>query len=208
MIDVARMESGHTPSRSHPEWWDGEVPWIGIADARDHHGATIQDTAQHTNGDGLANSAARLLPVGTVCVSRTASVGYVVVLGRPMATSQDFVNWVCTEALDPHWVRLVFLADRDALIRFGRGSVHKTIYFPELLSLHIAIPPLAEQYRIVAEVDRQLSVQDALAATIDANLARCAQLRQAILKRAFEGRLVPALTPADSSTRLAAQVAE
>ncbi|HMV65807.1 MAG TPA: restriction endonuclease subunit S [Myxococcota bacterium] len=204
MVEVARMESGHTPSRNHPEWWDGDVPWVGIADAREHHGGVIHDTEQHTNGDGLANSAARLLPAGTVCVSRTASVGYVIVLGRPMATSQDFVDWVCTDALDPDWVRVVFLADREALLRFGKGSVHKTIYFPELLSLHIAIPPLAEQRRIVAEVDRRLSVLDALDASVDANLARCARLRQSVLKLAFEGRLVPTEAPADA-TPLAAE---
>lgn len=112
-----------------------------------------------------------------------------------MATSQDFVAWICTQALDPHWVRVVFLADRDALIRFGRGSVHKTIYFPELLSLHIAIPPLSEQHRIVAKVDRRLSVLDAIDEVLDVKLARCARLRQSILKRAFEGRLVPAVSP-------------
>lgn len=195
MIDVARMETGHTPSRTHPEWWDGDIPWIGIADAREHHGGLINDTVQRTNKDGLASSAARLLPAGTVCISRTASVGYVVVMGRPMATSQDFVDWVCTGAVDPHWARVVFLADREALARFGKGSVHKTIYFPELLSLHIAVPPLAEQHRIVAEVDRRLSVLDALDATLDASLARCARLRQAVLKRAFEGRLVPPESP-------------
>ena len=57
------------------------------------------------------------------------------------------------------------------------------------------LPPLAEQHRIVAEVDRRLSVLDALDTTLDANLARCAKLRQSILKRAFEGKLVPADTP-------------
>ena len=52
-------------------------------------------------------------------------------------------------------------------------------------------------HRIVAEVDRRLSVLDALDATIDVNLARCARLRQSILQRAFEGRLVPAAEAAD-----------
>lgn len=56
----------------------------------------------------------------------------------------------------------------------------------------VPFPPLPEQHRIVAEVDRRLSVLDALDATLDANLARCARLRQAILQRAFTGRLVPA----------------
>lgn len=189
LVDVAKMESGHTPSRKHPEWWDGDIPWIGIADAKRHHGQVIADTAQHTNEDGLANSAARLLPAGTVCVSRTASVGYVVVMGRAMSTSQDFVNWIPTDAVLSDWLRVVFTADREALIRFGKGTVHKTIYFPEWLSVHIALPPLAEQRRIVDEVDRRLSILRETEVQLEANLQRAERLRQSILSRVFSGYL-------------------
>ncbi|HEU4321908.1 MAG TPA: restriction endonuclease subunit S [Roseiflexaceae bacterium] len=59
----------------------------------------------------------------------------------------------------------------------------KAIYFP--------LPPLAEQRRIVAEVERRLSVAGALEAALAANLRRAERLRQAILRRAFAGRLVP-----------------
>ena len=52
------------------------------------------------------------------------------------------------------------------------------------------LPPLPEQHRIVAEVERRLSVVAELEATVAANLARAGRLRQAVLKRAFEGRLV------------------
>lgn len=54
----------------------------------------------------------------------------------------------------------------------------------------IPLPPLPEQHRIVAEVERRLSVVAELEATIAANLVRANRLRQAVLKRAFEGRLV------------------
>lgn len=57
-------------------------------------------------------------------------------------------------------------------------------------AVEFPLAPLAEQHRIVAEADRQLSVLDALEATIDTNLTRCERLRQSILKLAFEGRLV------------------
>ena len=197
LVDVARLESGHTPSRRRPEWWGGDVPWVGIKDARAHHGGTIFETLQTTNEDGLANSAARLLPRNTVCLSRTASVGYVVVLARPMATSQDFVNWICTEALEPRWLQIVLLADSAALRRFGKGSTHTTVYFPEVLSLHVAVPPLAEQRAIVAEVDARLSEAADQEALIRDALQRSSILRQSILKRAFEGRLVPQ-DPADA----------
>jgi type I restriction enzyme S subunit len=192
LVEIAKMESGHTPSRNHPEWWDGDVAWIGIADAREYDGRTIHETFQHTNAEGIANSASRLLPAGTVCISRTASVGYVVVMGREMATSQDFVNWIPTAAVTSDWLRIIFSADREALRRFGKGSVHKTIYFPEWLSVHIAVPPLAEQTRIVAEVERRLSVVEELETVVNANLQRATRLRQSILQRAFNGHLVTA----------------
>ena len=53
------------------------------------------------------------------------------------------------------------------------------------------IPPLAEQRRIVAEVERRLSVIQQAEATVEASLVRAERLRQSILKQAFSGKLVP-----------------
>jgi type I restriction enzyme S subunit len=66
-----------------------------------------------------------------------------------------------------------------------------SINLTKLGSLPVPLPPAAEQRRIVEEVERRLSVVDELEATVEKNLARCARLRQAIFKLAFEGRLVP-----------------
>ncbi|MBA3947856.1 MAG: restriction endonuclease subunit S [Herpetosiphonaceae bacterium] len=60
-----------------------------------------------------------------------------------------------------------------------------------LMSAPYALPPLSEQQRIVAEIDRCLSVVEELEATVEANLKRAERLRQSILKQAFEGKLVP-----------------
>jgi type I restriction enzyme S subunit len=70
-------------------------------------------------------------------------------------------------------------------------SVSPTSTRPCCLGSKSPSPPLPEQHRIVAEVERRLSVIDELDAVVDANLKRAERLRQAILKRAFEGKLVP-----------------
>ena len=104
MRHVARLESGHTPSRQHPEYWVPEectIPWVSLADVwqiREGGIDEIRETAEKVSPLGVANSAARVLPAGTVIVSRTASVGFSAIISEPMATTQDFVNWILRAA--------------------------------------------------------------------------------------------------------------
>ncbi len=78
-------------------------------------------------------------------------------MALPMATSQDFANWVCAEHLDPDFLQYLFIAEGNDLRRFSSGAVHQTIYFPELKAFHICHPPLAEQQRIVGVLDEALA---------------------------------------------------
>lgn len=191
LLRLAKQETGHTPSRSQPSYWGGGIPWVGIRDAGAHHGRRIDETAQTISDEGLANSSARLLPADTVCLSRTASVGYVTILGRPMATSQDFATWTCGEALLPGYLMLALLAEGEDIRRFGMGSTHTTIYFPEIRALHVALPPMAEQHEIIVRVESALARADNLevAAARAAKLVN--RLEASILTKAFRGELVP-----------------
>lgn len=171
LSSIAQLESGHTPSRRHPEYWDGKIPWIGIKDATENHGRTLEDTYQHVTELGLANSSARLLPANTVCLSRTASVGFVVVMGRPMATSQDFVNWVCGPDLDPHFLKYVLLAEHEALWRFASGTTHQTIYYPEAKAFHVCLPGIGEQKAlasVLGALDDKIELNRRMNATLEA----------------------------------------
>ena len=82
----------------------------------------------------------------------------------------------------------------------GRNSIEKvasstsglyTLSISKVASLPIPLPPLAEQEQIVLLVEERLSQIDSAVKTIDAELIRSKRLRQSILKRAFEGKLVP-----------------
>lgn len=187
---LARLESGHTPSRRHAEYWGGDIPWLSIRDARAHHGEHISETEEQTNELGISKSSARVLPAGTVCLSRTASVGYVTVTKRPMATSQDFVNWVCLSALNPDFLKYIFLAEgREGLLRYASGAVHQTIYYPEAKAFHICCPDRAEQDRVVAQCDSVTGESWRLADIYRRKLAALDELKQSLLHQAFSGQL-------------------
>lgn len=61
---------------------------------------------------------------------------------------------------------------------------------PQAEQIVVPLPPLAEQHRIVAEVERRLSVIEELEAVVATNVQRATRLRQSILQRAFDGGLV------------------
>lgn len=190
LLRIARQETGHTPSRSREDWWGGDVCWMSIPDANIHHGRVIHDTVQKTNEEGLANSSARLLPTGTVVLSRTASVGYICILGREMATSQDFATWTCTPALAPEYLMYALLSEGEDIRNFGEGSTHTTIYFPEIRAFHIKLAPIDEQREIVRRIETAFAKIDRLAAEAAKALKLTDRLDQRILAKAFAGELV------------------
>ncbi|MCA1755448.1 MAG: restriction endonuclease subunit S [Spirochaeta sp.] len=190
LLRLARQETGHTPSRSEPNYWSGDVPWIGIRDAAEHHGMFIHQTHQHVSQAGLANSSARLLPPGTVCLSRTASVGYVVIMGKAMATSQDFATWTCTTLLDPEYLMYALLSEGSEIRRFGKGTTHTTIYFPEIRAFHIALAPIEEQREIVRRVRGALSSIQAVYALAQDQIQQLSLLDQVVISLAVKGQLV------------------
>ncbi len=154
----ARMGSGHTPSRSRPEWWQNcTIPWITTGEVRqirDDRREILTETREYISAVGVANSAAELHPKGTVVLCRTASAGYSAVMGEEMATSQDFVTWTCGPQLDPFYLLWCLRAMRsDLLGRLAMGSTHKTIYVPDLQMLRIPLPPLSEQLAIVESIE-------------------------------------------------------
>lgn len=84
-------------------------------------------------------------------------------MGREMATSQDFVNWVCSENLNPHFLKYALLVERSALEIFAVGSVHQTIYFPEVKAFHLCMPSRMEQDEIVGilkSIDDKIEIND------------------------------------------------
>lgn len=185
LTDVARLATGHTPDRGRTEYWGGGVPWITLTDIRQLDGRIALQTSETVTDEGIRRSSAVRLPRGTICFSRTASVGFVTMAGRELATSQDFVNWVCGPTLDPTYLMHAFRRSRERLRALSNGSTHKTIYFPTVERFRVLVPPVSLQQ----EFARKMKSLTKAEGRVQTHLAHLNTLFASLQARAFAGEL-------------------
>lgn len=86
---------------------------------------------------------------------------------------------------------LMLSAKNGRLSEYFTGTTIKHLPGEKLKSYLVPLCSLSEQRAIVAEIESRLSVCDKIEETIDNALKQAESLRQSILKKAFEGKLVP-----------------
>lgn len=192
LTSVARLESGHTPSRSREDWWqDCYIPWISLNDVGAMRTNKYIDTTTNQLSDqGIANSSARLLPAHTVVLSRDATVGRTAIMKVPMATSQHFAAWVCGPRLDPEYLWTLFTdAMQPYFASFQNGSTIRTIGMGDLAAFRIPLPPMDEQRRIVAHLDEQTAKIDTVIAETERFIELSQERRSALVTAAVTGQI-------------------
>lgn len=192
LTSVARLESGHTPSRTREDWWqDCYVPWISLNDVGAmRQSKYLECTTNQLSDAGIANSSARLLPANTVVLSRDATVGRASIMKIPMATSQHFAAWICGPSLNPEYLWTLFTdAMQPYFDSFQNGSTIKTIGMGDLKAFRIPLPPLDEQRRIVAYLDEKTAKIDALIAETETFIELSRERRSALITAAVTGQI-------------------
>ena len=178
--------SGHTPSQSHPEYWNGGIKWISLADSNRLDQGYIFETTKQISDEGIKNSSAVLLPAETVILSRDAGIGKSAVMSETMAVSQHFMAWKCDNHEKLHswflynWLQL----NKPEFERQAVGSTIKTIGLPYFKKLKIAVPPFAEQQKI-AQI---LSTWDKAIAVTEKLLANSQQQKKALMQQLLTGK--------------------
>jgi len=96
-----------------------------------------------------------------------------------MATSQDFVNWICGPGLSSEYLKYILMLEQDSVRRFSHGTTHQTMYYPEAKALHVCIPDRHVQDAIVGvlgALDDKIAANRKLASTAE-DLAEAEFLR-------------------------------
>jgi type I restriction enzyme, S subunit len=191
MGQIATVGGGSTPPTDHDEYFGGDIPWITPADLSKYTAKTISRGARNITQAGLDNSGARLLPAGTVLFSSRAPIGYVAIAENPVATNQGFKSFILKDEVRPDFVYYYLQRARDLARSLASGTTFLEISGKKAAQIPIPVPPLDEQERIVAEIEKQFTRLDAGVALLKRMQIALKRYRGSVLKAACEGRLVP-----------------
>ncbi|MEO5523431.1 restriction endonuclease subunit S [Citrobacter youngae] len=178
--------SGHTPSKSHPEYWDGGIKWISLTDSYRLDKGYVYATDKEISLEGIANSSAEIHPAETVVLSRDAGIGKSGVMAESMAVSQHFIAWKCDnkQKLNSWFLYNWLQFNKAEFERQAVGSTIKTIGLPYFKKLKIAVPPYSEQKKI-AQI---LSTWDNSIATTEQLLFNSQQQKKVLMQKLLTGK--------------------
>lgn len=180
---VAIRASGHTPDKAHPEYWNGPIAWISLQDTHRLDRPQITETAATVTEAGIRNSSARLLPAGTVVLSRDAGVGRSSIMSKSMAVSQHFMAWTCGPKLSNYFLYYWLQRTKPEFERIAIGNTIKTIGLPYFKALRVPLPPRPQQDAIAVN----LGEADALIDSLDHLLAKKRAIKQGAMQSLLTG---------------------
>ena len=186
--EIGSWQSGATPSRMNKDYYGGNIPWLKTGDLND---GTIIYIPEYITQRALEETSVRLNPKGSVLIAMYgATIGKIGILSFPATTNQACC--ACYEySINQMFLFYFLLANRENFIAMGGGGAQPNISKEKIISTNMPLPPLKEQERIVAEIERWLSFVDIVEKEKSDLQSTICLAKSKILDLAIHGKLVP-----------------
>ena len=190
--NIGDWGSGATPSRSIPEYYGGDIPWLKTGDLNDGY---IEYIPENISRLALEKTSVRLNPTGSVLIAMYgATIGKVGILTFPATTNQACCACLPIKIYN-EYVFYFLMSQKVAFVKQGEGGAQPNISKEKIVATFMPLPPLAEQYRIVAKIKEVLPYVErygeACSTANSLNAAFPDLLKKSILQEAVQGKLVP-----------------
>ena len=193
--EIVHFHLGKTPPRGEPEWWDNDIPWVSIADMPEN--GFVKETKEGVSKKALSQIfSSNVSKAGTLLMSFKLTVGRVSILSIDAVHNEAIISifpFVSYENItrDFLFYILPFVANNGESKNAIKG---KTLNKKSINNLIVALPPLAEQKRIVAKIEELLPYIDryekAWSRLEDFNKRFPGDMQKSVLQMAIQGKLV------------------
>ncbi len=183
LADICDISVGSTPLRTKKEFWtNGTIPWFTIDDIREN-GRIVYDTKQKITDFAFNKSSVKFLPVNTILLCCTASVGEYALTKIPLTTNQQFNGLVIKDAQQvlPEYLFNYASTLKNKLLQLSGKTTIDFIPIYRIKDLQVPLPPLEEQKQIAALFQ---SIETAME-QVDEQEKNLHQLKHKLLKDLF-----------------------
>lgn len=181
---VARVTGGGTPSTRVSSYWNGDISWFTPAEIRPEGSGPVSSSTRTITPEGLASSAATLLPVGTVLVTSRASIGNCAVAAVPVATNQGFASMIPKDRRSTWFLYYWVQQNRSELESRAAGSTFLEISASKVAAIPLTTPTLDEQQAIgeaLRDADEDLGA-------LKRRLAKAHAIKTGMMQQLLTGR--------------------
>ena len=192
--EIGTWQAGATPSRAQKDYYGGNIPWLKTGDLTDGY---IYEIPETITNKALEETSVKLNPTGSVLIAMYgATIGKTGILTFPATTNQACCACVDYKAVTQKYLFYFLLSHKEEFIRLGGGGAQPNISKEKIVETFIPIPPIAEQGRLVNEIEKLFSLVGMLDSNTDKLRRYIALEKENILHLAITGKLLPQ-EPAD-----------
>ena len=149
--EIFEVGSGGTPSKSHPEYYGGSIPWIKTGDLKCEY---LYEAEDYITEEGLNNSSAKMYTSDTVLIAMYgATIGATSILKIDACTNQACAAFKKSEKVIPEYLYYFFKSQKERFVKDGVGGAQPNISAGYLKNVEMEVPALERQAEIVDILD-------------------------------------------------------
>lgn len=170
---------GGTPATEVSNYWEGNIGWLSSSDIIEDD-IRVGKITRYITEKAITESAAKLIPAGSLLFVARVGVGKVAVSVEPICTSQDFVNFTPFE-INSAWLAYFFLANKNLLKRYAQGTSIKGFTIDVLKTMVVRCPKVDEQNKIVSAISNIVQLED----VVKGQLLQIENMKKHLLQNMF-----------------------
>ena len=190
--ELFKVYVGSTPSRKSADFWGGSIPWISSGEVSF---CSINDTKEKITQRGYESISAHIHPPGTLMLAMIGegkTRGQVAILGVEASHNQNTAAIrVAGSGVPPLYLYHYLTYCYENTRKLGSGNNQKALNMDRVENLIFPLTSIREMEEVVQIIDQKLSIIEAFDGNIKTAINCSESLRQAILQKAFSGKLVP-----------------
>ena len=150
--DIFEIGSGGTPAKSHPEYYNGDIPWVKTGDLKSEY---LFEVENFITEEGVENSSAKMYEKDTVLIAMYgATIGATSILKMSACTNQACAAFKKNEKVIPEYLYYFLKSKKEKFVKDGVGGAQPNISVGYLKKTEMELPLLKEQRKIVDILDR------------------------------------------------------